>query len=353
MAHAVMAEIEPGDVVVLTMPEPAPVALVGELLATQARRRGAAALLVDAAVRDVEELARLGLPIWARWIRIRGATKTASARSASRWRSAARDPRRATRSCSTPTAPRSSPRRASARCSRRARARAEKERVKRAALEAGALSYDLDGLGPRREPLMAIPPTSPTSITPSCSRRSRTRASASSSTCSGWRSSRGGRVGLPARLGRLRALQPEAVRGRHRDRAPCDPARGARRRSTGSAAIDATGRGQGWIDGDHGHGPAYRFTDPDGHVFELLYEADRYEPPPGLAPVAEEPAAAVRRPRGRRQAARPRQPARRGRSRRPRIRRRRARVPALRARGARRRHRDGRLDEPQRSRPTS
>jgi catechol 2,3-dioxygenase len=49
-------------------------------------------------------------------------------------------------------------------------------------------------------------------------------------------------------------------------------------------AIEATGRGLGWIDGDHGHGPAYRFTDPDGHVFELLYEAHRYEPPPGLAP---------------------------------------------------------------------
>ena len=49
-------------------------------------------------------------------------------------------------------------------------------------------------------------------------------------------------------------------------------------------AIDATGRGEGWIDGDHGHGPAYRFTDPDGHVFEVLYEADRYEPPPDLVP---------------------------------------------------------------------
>jgi catechol 2,3 dioxygenase len=49
--------------------------------------------------------------------------------------------------------------------------------------------------------------------------------------------------------------------------------------------IDASGRGQGWIDGDHGHGPAYRFTDPDEHVFEVLYEADRYEPPPGLVPA--------------------------------------------------------------------
>jgi len=53
------------------------VALVGELLATQAERRGAAALLVDAAVRDVEELRELGLPVWARWVRVRGADKGA------------------------------------------------------------------------------------------------------------------------------------------------------------------------------------------------------------------------------------------------------------------------------------
>jgi len=65
----------PGEVVVLSMPQPGPVALVGDLLATQAKVAGAAALLVDASVRDVEELAELGLPIWARWIRVRGAAK--------------------------------------------------------------------------------------------------------------------------------------------------------------------------------------------------------------------------------------------------------------------------------------
>jgi 4-hydroxy-4-methyl-2-oxoglutarate aldolase len=77
MVHAVMERVEPGDVVVLTMPEPEPVALVGELLATQAARRGAAALLVDAAVRDTEQLRELGLPVWARWVRVRGAEKAA------------------------------------------------------------------------------------------------------------------------------------------------------------------------------------------------------------------------------------------------------------------------------------
>jgi regulator of RNase E activity RraA len=59
------------------MPEPRPVALVGELLATQAKVAGVAALLVDAAVRDVEELREVGLPIWARYVRVRGAEKRA------------------------------------------------------------------------------------------------------------------------------------------------------------------------------------------------------------------------------------------------------------------------------------
>ena len=75
MVHAAMAALQPGEVLVLTMPEPAPFALLGGLLATQARARGAAAVLVDASVRDVEELAELGPPTWARWVRVQGAVK--------------------------------------------------------------------------------------------------------------------------------------------------------------------------------------------------------------------------------------------------------------------------------------
>ncbi len=76
MVHASMEHIQPGEVLVLAMPKPNPVALIGELLVTQVKVRGAAAILVDAAVRDVEELVELGLPIWARYVRVRGATKT-------------------------------------------------------------------------------------------------------------------------------------------------------------------------------------------------------------------------------------------------------------------------------------
>jgi 4-hydroxy-4-methyl-2-oxoglutarate aldolase len=75
MVHAVVAHAEPGDVLVLTSTEPGTAALVGELLVTQANVRGVAAILVDGAVRDVEELAAIGLPIWARFVRARGATK--------------------------------------------------------------------------------------------------------------------------------------------------------------------------------------------------------------------------------------------------------------------------------------
>ena len=44
-------------------------------------------------------------------------------------------------------------------------------------------------------------------------------------------------------------------------------------------AIEATGLGQGWSEGDLGHGPAYHFTDPDGHNTEVFWEVERLLPP--------------------------------------------------------------------------
>lgn len=43
-------------------------------------------------------------------------------------------------------------------------------------------------------------------------------------------------------------------------------------------AIEALGTGIGWNDGDKGHGPAYQFHDPDGHLFEIYYETLRCRP---------------------------------------------------------------------------
>ena len=151
MVHAAMDRAKPGDVLVLTMPEPEPVALIGELLATQAKRRGVAALLVDAAVRDAEDLRELGLPVWARWIRVRGATKTEVG--------ALDEPVEVGGARIRPGDPVVLDADGAVVVRREradevlaaARERAEYERGKRAQLEAGALSYDLDDLRSRVE----------------------------------------------------------------------------------------------------------------------------------------------------------------------------------------------------------
>ena len=44
--------------------------------------------------------------------------------------------------------------------------------------------------------------------------------------------------------------------------------------------IEEMGCGIGWVNGDLGHGRAYRFTDPDGHIFELYYDTNKYVAPP-------------------------------------------------------------------------
>ena len=146
MVHAAVAEAEAGEVLVLTMPEPEPVALVGELLATQALGRGVAALLVDAAIRDVDELRELGLPIWARYVRVRGAEKQAPGTIG--------DPVEVGGATIHPgdavvldtDGAVVVPHEQVETVLTSARERAEREVDKRAKLEEGALSYDLDGL---------------------------------------------------------------------------------------------------------------------------------------------------------------------------------------------------------------
>jgi catechol 2,3-dioxygenase len=45
------------------------------------------------------------------------------------------------------------------------------------------------------------------------------------------------------------------------------------------AAIERSGLGLGWSEGELGHGPAYRFTTPAGHPMELLWEVAYYQAP--------------------------------------------------------------------------
>ncbi|MGO9421946.1 catechol 2,3-dioxygenase [Roseiarcus sp.] len=50
-------------------------------------------------------------------------------------------------------------------------------------------------------------------------------------------------------------------------------------------AIENSGAGIGWVKDAYGHGPAYRFRDPDGHVIELYYETQWYQAPQALRPA--------------------------------------------------------------------
>jgi 4-hydroxy-4-methyl-2-oxoglutarate aldolase len=146
MVHAAMAALQPGEVLVLTMPEPAAVALLGDLLATQAKARGAAAVLVDAAVRDSEELATMDLPVWARWIRSRGASKDVVGELDVPVRVGGAEIRPGDLVVLDGDGVTVVPAERAEEVLQASRAREDKESDKRAKLEGGALSYDLDGL---------------------------------------------------------------------------------------------------------------------------------------------------------------------------------------------------------------
>jgi catechol 2,3-dioxygenase len=50
------------------------------------------------------------------------------------------------------------------------------------------------------------------------------------------------------------------------------------------AALKASGQAVGWHEGELGHGPAFQFHDPDGHLLEIYYETEWYKAPEALRP---------------------------------------------------------------------
>ncbi|MDX6382177.1 MAG: catechol 2,3-dioxygenase [Rubrobacteraceae bacterium] len=50
-------------------------------------------------------------------------------------------------------------------------------------------------------------------------------------------------------------------------------------------ALEKSGLGKGWTEGDVGHGPGYQFEDPDGHLMEVYYESQKYRAPEGSGPA--------------------------------------------------------------------
>lgn len=152
MVHAALAEAQPGEVLVLTMPEPAAVALIGELIATQAKAAGVAAILVDGAVRDVDELRQLGLPVWARFVRVSGAEKQVRGEIGGTVDVGGATIRQGDAVVLDADGAVVVERERLEQVLAAAQERFERENEKRPKLQAGALSYDLDGLRRLVEP---------------------------------------------------------------------------------------------------------------------------------------------------------------------------------------------------------
>ncbi len=56
-------------------------------------------------------------------------------------------------------------------------------------------------------------------------------------------------------------------------------AEGPRQLDLAVARLEELGAGDGWSEGQRGHGPAYRYRGPGGHVQEIFWEVERHQPP--------------------------------------------------------------------------
>ena len=75
MVHAAVEVCQPGDVLVVANTAPSTHGMFGELLATSLMARGVLGLVVDAGVRDTDELRELGFGVWSRHVSCQGTVK--------------------------------------------------------------------------------------------------------------------------------------------------------------------------------------------------------------------------------------------------------------------------------------
>lgn len=80
LIHAAMALVRPGDVLVIDGKGYLGSALIGSIMINACRRLGVSGIVVDGAVRDVEELAAIGVPVFAAGTNPNGPTKACPGR---------------------------------------------------------------------------------------------------------------------------------------------------------------------------------------------------------------------------------------------------------------------------------